>query len=337
MGWQTLVPGRDGSQTARRRVIVVGFGTRGRQWVDACRRARHDVVCVVDPDPAAERAARAARLTWHESLPAALDVMSADAAIIASPPGSHFGDAFICVERGLAVLLEKPATLGVEPALLLLDAVKSNGTSVLVGQNFRFLPRECAVRAALLTGAVGRVVSTSIVSARPAGVAAPHLAAVRNAPLWDFVIHHVDTLRARFGDPAIVDASTSPKGDGGREEHVLRVTWPTGIVCALRHVEGAPSFHHHEWIEGTTASLLIDDGRVFLQRPNARRRNVRIQVRRSPEQALLDELTRTIAGAPSALSLASNLGTLATIEAAELSLARDQPVALDRRGWTATS
>ena len=48
----------------RRRLLLVGYGQRGRQWHDACRRRRDVVVAgAIDPDPLAHDAAERSGLT----------------------------------------------------------------------------------------------------------------------------------------------------------------------------------------------------------------------------------------------------------------------------------
>lgn len=299
-------------------MLLVGYGTRGRQWADACRRAGIHVAGVVDPDPAANGSAGAAGHPAWASLAEALASVEADAAVVASPPAAHVDDACACVAHGLAVLLEKPAALSVRGVRKIEAASRDAARPVLVGQNFRFLPREVGVAKGLAQ--CGPVVSASLLSARPASAAAPHLAGVRNGPLWDIVIHHVDALRTRFGEPEWVGAThTSPDGVA-RSELLLQLGWANGLRATLTHVEGAPAFHHHEWLEAEDAAIVVDDQQVFLQRPARRRKALRVSARRSPERALLDELATVLAGGESRLALDDNVHTIAAVEAAEQSL-----------------
>lgn len=311
-----------GDQTDRAKLLVVGYGTRGRQWVAACKEAGFRVAGVVDPQPAAAELAAAAGLTCSSSLAQALERGGADAAVVASPPGHHVADATACVEASLAVLLEKPAALSLASAQQLAAVAQAAGRQVVVGQNFRFLDRERTIRRVLEAGTLGRVVAVSILSARPLTAAAPHLADVRYGPLWDIALHHLDALRGRFGEPATVDASGSAMAGSDRRELALQVEWPTGPTLSYRHVEGAPVFHHHEWIEGTEAALVVNGSRVQLAPPGARWRLLRASRASQPDQALLAAFSGVLDGSADAsgLSLADNLGTIAVVEAAQTSL-----------------
>lgn len=311
------------------RVLLVGHGARGRQWADACRSAGVTLAGVVDPDPsAAALAASAGRRTWP-SLDLALAEVEADAALVASPPAFHAADTGTCLAHGLPVLLEKPATLGLREAQALDRDVRAAGRPVIVGQNFRFLPRERAVRAALADGSVGRIVRVSVLSARPATAAAPHLAAVQNGALWDLALHHLDALRGRFGEPLSVDAAGSTLAPDARGELRLELEWEGGLRGSYLHVEGAPAYHHHEWVEGDRASLIVDGGRVFLARPGRRWSKLRPPNGAAPERALLDALAAAAAGGgDGGLGLSENLGTVALVEATDRSLRLGRPVTL---------
>lgn len=315
------------SRAAGLRVLLVGYGTRGRQWAAVCRRARVELVGVVDPDPAAAASAGASGLATWPSLEQALGEASADAALVVSPPGAHVGDAGACVARSLAVLLEKPAALSFDDARGLEHAARAAGVPVLVAQNFRFLPRERALRSALAGGAAGEVVRVAVVSARPSTAAAAHLASVSNGPLWDIALHHLDALRGRFGEPVEVDASRSTLGESGRGEVAIELRWERGLRCSYMHVEGAPAFHHHEWVEGERAALVVDGMRVHLARPGRRWTRVRPPAGPEPERVLLDALAAAAAGGgDDGLSLSENLGTVALVQAADRSIALGRPV-----------
>lgn len=311
------------------RVLLVGHGTRGRQWADACRSAGVTLAGVVDPDPAAAAlAASAGGRTWS-SLEQALAEVEADAAVVASPPASHVVDTAACVARALPVLLEKPAALGLAEARALERGVRAAGVPVLVGQNFRFLPRERVVRTALAEGSVGEPVRVTVLSARPASAAAPHLAAVENGALWDLALHHLDSLRGRFGEPLSVDAAGSTLAPDARGELRLELAWEGGLRGSYLHIEGAPVYHHHEWVEGEQAALVVDGGRVFLARPGRRWSKLRPPRGRAPERALLDVLAAAVAGdGDGGLGLSENLGTVALVEATDRSLRLGRPVTL---------
>lgn len=312
------------------RVLLIGFGARGRQWLRECADAKLEIAGIVDPDPNAASAAQAAGIPAWSRLGDAIAASGVDAAIVASPPGDHVRDSIACVEAGIAVLVEKPLALSVDQARELERRAREARIRVLVGQNFRFLPRERAVRALLADGRIGAPVSVDVISARPSTAAAPHLVSVENGPLWDIALHHLDTFRTRFGEPEVVDAS--PRGGSrvtGQTEILLRLTWAHGLQLDYHHIEGAPAFHHHEWIAGEAAGIVVDGESVWIAPQGSRRRRVRPPRAPRPEQQLLAELTAAGTGfVNSTLSVGDNVLTVALVESAQRSFAEQRPVAL---------
>src|SRR3990170_3235164 len=93
----------------RPRILLIGYGVRGRQWHDNCRRYRRFALAgAVDPDPQARNDAGAGGLAAWASLDEALAATRVDGAIVASPPADHPAGAIACLRAGAGVLVEKP-------------------------------------------------------------------------------------------------------------------------------------------------------------------------------------------------------------------------------------
>jgi predicted dehydrogenase len=324
---------RGGSSGAAPRLLLVGYGRRGRQWHDACRkRSDLDVGGAVDPDPTALEAARAAGLTAWATIEDALEAAGWQAAIVASPPNEHPDHAIGCLNAGLAALVEKPLALSMEAAGRIAQASAAGGIPVTVGQNFRFLRRERGVKKALESG-VGRPVGASIVSARSAAVAMPHLSALPNGPLWDIGIHHLDALRVRLGrPPKQVSMKVTHLGDD-RQRFDVRLDWSDGPSILYQHSEGAPGYYHSEWIECESRAILVDDQDVSLLFPSQRPRRVRVPRGPEPEQTVLDQFLESLGtGEAGPLGADDNLLTVAMLEAAMRSEVLGRPVMLDATG-----
>ena len=311
----------------RQRILIIGYGARGRQWHEVCRR-RSDltVLGVVDPDPAARTVAERAGLSAWSTIGEAKD---AEVAIVASPPAEHVSHALICLEAGVPVLVEKPLALSIDDAARLASASARLGVPVVVGQNFRFLPRERAVRLALAE--VGAPLSATIVSARPASVAAPHLQAIEHGAVWDICLHHLDALRVRHGTAPHTVAMTvrhhDVAGVGLRQHYRIVLEWPGGLGVRYEHSEGAPGFFHEEWIEGAGRAIVVRDQEVSVLFDGRRPRRVSVPREPVPEHALLDELLAAAAnGQVLELGVADNLATIATVVAAIRSVTLGEPV-----------
>ena len=311
----------------RLRIVLIGYGARGREWHQACRR-RRDLVLVgaIDPDVSARAAAERAGLRAWPTLEGAIGSGGADRAIVASPPAGHVEQALDCLELGLPVLVEKPLALAIADAARLAAASDRLGLPVLVGQNFRFLPRERAVRKGLV--ALGPPLGASIVSARPASAAAPHLAGIEHGAVWDICLHHLDALRVRFGStPQTVAMSVREVGGvEPRQRYRIELEWPGAVGVIYEHSEGAPGFFHAEWIEGARCAIVVRDQKASILFDGRRPRPVSVPRGPLPEQALLDALLGATGAEASALGVADNLATIAMVEAAVRSVELGQPV-----------
>ena len=232
----------------------------------------------------------------------------------------------------MAVLVEKPFALSLEAAARVAQESAALGIPVAVGQNFRFLRRERAVRKALRMG-IGRPLGGSIVSARPAAAAMPHLGSIQDGPLWDICIHHLDALRMRFGAAPEQVAMRITRLGGARARFELVLEWRDGPVVVYQHSEGAPGYYHSEWIEGEQRAILVNDQKVSVLFPSRRARAVRVPRRPEPEQAVLDDFLEALrTGSAPGLSAEDNLLTVATVEAAIRANALGRPVTLSEIG-----
>jgi predicted dehydrogenase len=307
------------NQSPRHSVLLIGYGRRGREWhAHLGRRRELATFGVVEPDPSARALAERAGLSTWPTLDNALASGSPGWALVASPPEEHVEQSITCLRHGLAVLVEKPVSLSLEGAHRLSLESSRSGLPVSVVQNFRFLRRERGVRKALASD-FGRALSANVVSARPASVAAPHLAHVAHGPLWDICLHHLDALRIRFGRPPdtvemLVEAR-APDAMAG-ERYTLRLIWRDGPSVLYVHTEGAPAFHHSEWIEGRDSAIVVVDQRVSIARPQRRPRRVHVPRGPEPERAVLDDFLATLDGSgTSSLGIEDNLATVAIVEA----------------------
>lgn len=112
------------------RVAIVGLGSRGLDVFGThCRRHQDslEVAVLVDPDPKRREMAQGlfgeARVfsSWEAWMAEGVEV---DASIIATPDEHHVAPALACLERGQAVLLEKPMALDEEGCRRLVEAAR---------------------------------------------------------------------------------------------------------------------------------------------------------------------------------------------------------------------
>ncbi|GGF38518.1 hypothetical protein GCM10010922_12310 [Microbacterium sorbitolivorans] len=82
-----------------------------------------------------------------------------DRAIIASRDDTHATLIIRCLEAGIDVMVEKPLTIDAESAAAIEDAVARTGRNVVVTFNYRYSPRNSALREVIQSGRIGTVTS----------------------------------------------------------------------------------------------------------------------------------------------------------------------------------
>lgn len=315
-------------------VALVGLGPRGREWARAIHaHPAFDLVAGVDPDPRAREAARPELAVAAADLGSVLARDDVQAVLVATPPEHHADACRAALERGLAVLVEKPFTLDLAAATELADLAEERATPLLVAQTFRHLRFHRASREVVRDGRLGtlRHVSCRHYRSEPD----PSIAA-GNPTLWDLGVHHLDAMRDLVGeDPAAVLATSF---DAGSSLQVL-LEFPSGVNAsyfATRRSRGHERFEggkeHYLRVSGERGTLhvlqrwlvLCESGRL----PRLLRRGRRHQ---SEEASVLDDLAGAMRGhSPGGLSARENIGTLAILDACARS-------ALDRRWVTPTA
>ncbi len=294
------------------RLVIAGYGFRGRQWHDHASGHRDfELAGVADPAPEAREHAERRGLRSWQGLDEALADAKPDAVIVASPPWEHAGHACSALGAGAAVLVEKPLALSAADATRVADAAAEAGLPALVGHNFRYRPTELALRSVL--GQLGELRHMAVTSVRPAEATPAHMRSLAHAPLWDMGTHHLDLLRTRVGR-APDELSTLHDGS----TYVMRLEWSGGPSAVYSLHTGGPVFHHHEWLQGDAAGLSLQPGRLRLLSPTRRLRRVRVGRRDRAEARLLDALAR---GGEAAMSARDAVATVAMVEAAVGSLA----------------
>ncbi|GGF43408.1 dehydrogenase [Microbacterium sorbitolivorans] len=153
------------------RYALVGTGHRAEMYVDAITDTYRDIAELVALcDPNAARAAYyvdrmsakgvAAPSVWGpDDLEAMIRDEKIDRVIIASRDDTHAGLIVRCLDAGVDVMVEKPLTVNAESAAAIEDAVARTGRNVVVTFNYRYSPRNSALREVIQSGRIGKVTS----------------------------------------------------------------------------------------------------------------------------------------------------------------------------------
>lgn len=142
------------------RTLLIGAGRIGLVHAVTLSRLPGMVLGgTVDTNPAARRLmlSMGVRTAWYSTLEEAVRSGELDAAVIATPPASHLELARACLNRGLRVLIEKPACAG-EPQLQNFEELgEQAGDRALVGYLMVRVPHLSAWLSRLRRGELGAV------------------------------------------------------------------------------------------------------------------------------------------------------------------------------------
>ena len=182
------------------RVIVAGLGERGRDWVREVRSyTGSELAACVDLDEEALRQS-AAHLALRpeqcfQSLEVALESVPCDAVIVVTPPDRHLEACATALERGRALLVEKPFTTNLPDAVRLVRLAEDKGLPLLVAQNYRYMRLFRTMRRLVNEGALGRVGMVVCQYYRVPHEMVASLARLPHSVMWGIGVHHLDALR----------------------------------------------------------------------------------------------------------------------------------------------
>jgi predicted dehydrogenase len=225
------------------RLIQIGLGGWGRNWVEEITRETPgvDPVAWVDLDPAT-----AARASAELDLPPdrvfatldeALGETAADAALVVVPLAAHAAVTRQALEAGLHVLVEKPFVETLEDARMLERLARARERVLMVNQNYRWFPAPRLARQLLQDGAIGEMVACYLDFHFHFGAGCRYFF-LEEPLLGDMAIHHFDALRFVLGDePREVSAhSWAEPGTpfAGHPAAIATMRFARGTVASYR-------------------------------------------------------------------------------------------------------
>ncbi|MHB8399203.1 MAG: Gfo/Idh/MocA family oxidoreductase [Candidatus Limnocylindrales bacterium] len=211
---------------------LAGIGSMGRNHLRLAS-ARADLRLVAIADPATEALAAAAVHSGAQPFAEPLAMIAEadlDAVIIASPTTSHEALARAAIERGIAVLVEKPLAATEDEARRIVESSAASGVPVQVGHVERFNPAVLELGRLLADGWLSTIYA---ISSRRAG---PFPARIRDVGVTvDLATHDVDIIswiaRER---PVRAYAETAQRIHATHEDLLFGLLhFPSGVIGQL--------------------------------------------------------------------------------------------------------
>ncbi|MFT4307167.1 MAG: Gfo/Idh/MocA family oxidoreductase [Microbacterium sp.] len=155
----------------RTRYAVIGAGHRAQMYVRAILgdyADRTELVAICEPNPvraahyadAAVAAGRVAPTIWHpDDLEKMIAAERVGRVIVCARDDQHAPMIVRALTAGADVVAEKPLTIDAPSAAAIEDAVARTGREVVLTFNYRYSPRNSALRRVIQDGELGRITS----------------------------------------------------------------------------------------------------------------------------------------------------------------------------------
>jgi len=268
------------SQQTPPRVGIIGLGAIGRTHIATWQANGITPVAYADAVPAALEAiiAEHGGRGFSDGI-ALIESGSVDIVSICTPPLFHKELVIAAAEAGVAVLCEKPLARSLEDAEAIVEAVDRTGTLLTVGFCHRFEPAIEKLKAMIVTGKLGTIITFRN---RFAGLKAdahstwfgdPRLSG--GGVMADTSVHSIDLFRHLVGEAVDIQAMTSTRetehGPAMEVEDTSLLTLKTA-GGALGIIEASWRTPPGEWtvtIYGTRGEATFDYGTNMLQMKHA--------------------------------------------------------------------
>ncbi len=230
------------------RIAVIGAGLIGRRHV-ACvdHEPGATLAGVVEPDAAiAESVAREFGVPVYPTIDALAGHDTVETAIVATPTAAHRDAAVDCLDRGWAVLVEKPIADTPEAAAEMIAAATARGVPLLVGHHRRHHDCIAVAQRLIAKGALGRLAAVSVqwATRKPEAYFAqawrqtPH-----GGPVMINLIHDIDLLRHLCGEIESVTAETGSamRGHANEDSAAVLLRFADGALGTIMLTDAALS------------------------------------------------------------------------------------------------
>lgn len=235
------------------RIGIIGCGGIARAHHGAYRENGVTPVAFTDvaPEPVEALVRENGAGEIYPNFKALIDQGKVDAVSICTPPSAHEEAAVYALEKGVAVLCEKPLANSIESGKRIVQAAKHSGALLMTGFTHRFRPAIRQIRQMILDDTIGPVVLFSNAFCGPADALKDKWfskkAIAGGGSMMDTSSHSVDLFRFLVGEIAGQNAFHERHWEGIDVEDtaVISVKSETGAIGTLisSWVAGAGVFY----------------------------------------------------------------------------------------------
>ena len=147
------------------RIGVIGAGLIGRTHIDrALKQPGIELAGIADPAEEGRRLAQSVNVPWFADYDEMIGSAKPRGVVIATPNATHARIAVQCLQRGTAVLVEKPIADALDDAKRICDAAVAAKLPAMVGHQRRQNPITQRAKQMVVAGKLGRPVCLTAMS-----------------------------------------------------------------------------------------------------------------------------------------------------------------------------
>lgn len=212
------------------KVLVVGCGLGGRKHIDIVRKSTRSVLAGIVAPLRDNNICYAHQIgvPIFSSINEALDLISVDSGIIASPNKYHHDHALSFIDRHLPILVEKPLATNLESAQSIVLNAKTRNVPVLVGHHRSYNPLLSIAREFINSDRFGKIVAMqgSALFRKPEYYFddASWRRRIGGGPILINLIHDIGVMRHLCGEISSVFAFSSNKARGFEVEDTASIS-----------------------------------------------------------------------------------------------------------------
>ncbi|MDH4582456.1 Gfo/Idh/MocA family oxidoreductase [Pseudomonas sp. BN415] len=211
------------------RIAIAGAGLIGQRHLELIQaNPSCELAALVDPVTAARDVAQRAGVPLFPSLEALFESERPDGIVLATPNQLHVEQALVCLQAGVAALIEKPVADTLEEGERLLAASLDSKVPLLVGHHRAHSPILQRARAIIREGRLGSLVAVmgSALFYKPDDYfdAATWRRKVGGGPVLINLIHEIGNLRSLCGEIVAVQALASSATRGFPVEDTVSIS-----------------------------------------------------------------------------------------------------------------
>jgi predicted dehydrogenase len=306
------------------RVLHVGVGGRGRQWLgETLKHPEFTPVAFVEPS--AQSVAKTREKFPQLDVPVfssvndALKSVKADVAIIAASSHARIANCTECINAGVHFIVEKPFALSLADGKRIVQLAAKKRVQIVAGQNYRYFGDLAAMAQQVRAGTLGKLGAGIFLRTRRRFGKGTYQQSMRHNYLWEMAVHDFDLMRFTLNlkPKRVVGWSwQAPWGDYKGETTVQALFEFERGVRANYFGAWGNTVEEYMWrIDGSDGALRTDGALKFASMAAGQWQPVE-HIQTQGEWELMNELIAAIqSGKPAPTSGKDNLWTLAMMEA----------------------